>query len=91
VDAKNACLGAAEDEVPDYGFVKSLHSGSLAKGTALKTLNDMDVAVYVKKSEAPADENALLSCVRPVRTPRSRDRLHAGACSVPLSSLSVLR
>ena len=49
------------DAHPDYGFVKSLHSGSLAKGTALKTLNDMDVAVYVKKSEAPADENRLLS------------------------------
>lgn len=49
------------DAHPDYGFVKSLHSGSLAKGTALKTLNDMDVAFYVEKSEAPADENSLLS------------------------------
>ena len=49
------------DAHPDYGFVESLHSGSLAKGTALKTLNDMDVAVYVKKSQAPADENGLLS------------------------------
>lgn len=48
------------DAHPDYGFVKSLHSGSLAKGTALKTLNDMDVAVYVEKSEAPADETTLL-------------------------------
>lgn len=36
------------DAHPDYGFVKSLHSGSLGKGTALKTLNDMDVAVYVE-------------------------------------------
>src|SRR3712207_5964554 len=49
------------DAHPDYGFVKSLHSGSLAKGTALKTLNDMDVAFYVKKAEAPSDENDLLS------------------------------
>src|SRR3954447_5381693 len=48
------------DAHPDYGFVKSLHSGSLAKGTALKTLNDMDVAVYAEKSEAPSDENSLL-------------------------------
>lgn len=49
------------DAHPDYGFVKSLHSGSLAKGTALKTLNDMDVAFYVEKSDAPGDENSLLS------------------------------
>jgi tRNA nucleotidyltransferase (CCA-adding enzyme) len=48
------------DAHPDYGLVKSLHSGSLAKGTALKTLNDMDVAVYVEKSEAPSEEKSLL-------------------------------
>jgi tRNA nucleotidyltransferase (CCA-adding enzyme) len=35
-------------EHPDYGLVKIRHSGSVAKGTALKTINDMDVAVYVK-------------------------------------------
>src|SRR5687768_7929230 len=28
---------------PNYGFIKSLLAGSLAKGTALKTLNDIDV------------------------------------------------
>jgi tRNA nucleotidyltransferase (CCA-adding enzyme) len=48
------------DEHPDYGFVKSRHSGSLAKGTALSTLNDMDVAVYVEAGEAPAVEADLL-------------------------------
>lgn len=41
----------AED--PDYGLVKMLHSGSVRKGTALKTTSDMDVAVYVKADAAP--------------------------------------
>ena len=48
-------------EHPDYGLVKIRHSGSVAKGTALKTINDMDVAVYVKASDAPAEEGQLLS------------------------------
>jgi hypothetical protein len=48
------------DAHPDYGFVKTRHSGSLAKGTALSTLNDMDLAVYVKAGEAPAAERDLL-------------------------------
>lgn len=39
---------------PDYGLVKMLHSGSVRKGTALKTTSDMDVAVYVKADAAPA-------------------------------------
>lgn len=30
-------------ENPDFGLVKMLNSGSLAKGTALKTINDIDV------------------------------------------------
>ena len=33
---------------------------SLAKGTALKTINDIDVALYVKASEAPQNEIDLL-------------------------------
>jgi tRNA nucleotidyltransferase (CCA-adding enzyme) len=48
------------DRHPDYGLVKTRHSGSLAKGTALSTLNDMDLAVYVKAGEAPAAEGDLL-------------------------------
>jgi tRNA nucleotidyltransferase (CCA-adding enzyme) len=48
-------------EHPDYGLVKMLHSGSVAKGTALRTLNDMDVAVYVRSSAAPHDERDLLN------------------------------
>jgi len=33
---------------PDCGLVKSYLSGSLAKGTALKTSSDVDVALYIK-------------------------------------------
>lgn len=46
---------------PDYGLVKMRHSGSVAKGTALRTINDMDVAVYVKASAAPGDERQLVA------------------------------
>lgn len=35
-------------EHPDCGIVKTYLSGSLAKGTALKTSSDVDVALYVK-------------------------------------------
>ena len=41
---------------PDHGLIKTLLSGSLAKGTALKTLNDIDVAFYVKVDKAPSKE-----------------------------------
>jgi tRNA nucleotidyltransferase (CCA-adding enzyme) len=47
-------------EHPDYGLVKIRQSGSVAKGTALKTINDMDVAVYVRAADAPSDEGQLL-------------------------------
>ncbi|MCH8005668.1 MAG: nucleotidyltransferase, partial [Planctomycetes bacterium] len=40
-------------EHPDCGLVKMLLSGSLAKGTALSKLNDIDVAIYVKEDGAP--------------------------------------
>lgn len=46
---------------PDYGLIKTLLSGSLAKGTALKTLNDIDVAFYVKAEKVPASEPELLN------------------------------
>lgn len=44
---------------PGFSLVKMLHAGSVAKGTALADLNDMDVAVYVK-SEDVGDENLVL-------------------------------
>lgn len=46
-------LQAKIDADPDYGVVKMLHSGSVRKGTALRTTSDMDVAVYVKAATAP--------------------------------------
>ena len=41
-------------EEPDYALVKMLHAGSVAKGTALRTVNDLDAAVYVRANAAPA-------------------------------------
>jgi hypothetical protein len=38
-----------------------LLAGSLAKGTALRTLNDIDVACYISGADAPKDVAALLS------------------------------
>jgi len=41
------------DADPNYGLVKMLHAGSVAKGTALRNVHDLDAAVYVKAGEAP--------------------------------------
>lgn len=48
------------DENPDFALVKMLHAGSVAKGTALKTVNDLDAAVYVRSDDAPGDESDLV-------------------------------
>ena len=64
-------LAAKIGRDPDYSLVKMLHAGSVAKGTALKTINDLDVAVYVKQSDAPADDRQLV--------PRLADRLYEAA------------
>lgn len=53
-------LAAKIKQDPDYSLVKMLHAGSVAKGTALKTINDLDVAVYVKQADAPADDRQLV-------------------------------
>lgn len=45
---------------PSFDLVKMLHSGSVAKGTALRTVNDLDVAVYVKAGSAPKDDAELI-------------------------------
>jgi hypothetical protein len=47
-------------EHPDFTLKKMLLSGSLAKGTALRSLNDIDVACYVAGADAPKDVAALL-------------------------------
>lgn len=48
-------------EHPDFTLKKILLSGSLAKGTALRSLNDIDIACYISGADAPNDIAALLS------------------------------
>lgn len=48
------------NEHPDFSLRKMLLSGSLAKGTALRSINDIDVAVYVSGSDVPQDIKDLL-------------------------------
>jgi|SRR3989339_18389 len=40
-------------ENPDFVLRKMLLSGSLAKGTALKDIDDIDIAVYISSKDAP--------------------------------------
>lgn len=47
-------------EHPDFSLRKMLLSGSLAKGTALRSLNDIDVACYISGAEAPTEVGQLL-------------------------------
>lgn len=46
---------------PDFSLKKMLLSGSLAKGTALRSLNDIDVACYISGAKAPKDVASLLN------------------------------
>jgi hypothetical protein len=48
------------EEHPDFTLKKMMLSGSLAKGTALRTLNDIDVACYISGADAPRDVRRLL-------------------------------
>src|SRR5882762_2217641 len=41
------------EEHPDFELRKMLLSGSLAKGTALKSISDIDVGCYVSSDSAP--------------------------------------
>lgn len=54
-------LDSYVDEHPDFTLRKMLLSGSLAKGTALRSLNDIDVACYISGADAPSDRTALLN------------------------------
>ena len=56
-------LEAYLDEHPDFTLRKMQLSGSLAKGTALRSLNDIDVACYVSGAEAPTEVEALLDYI----------------------------
>lgn len=48
------------EEHPDFTLKKMMLSGSLAKGTALRSLNDIDVACYISGADAPQDIAKLL-------------------------------
>lgn len=52
------------NEHPDYNLIKMYHAGSVAKGTALKTLNDMDVAIYILKGDLDKKEKDLLEWLK---------------------------
>lgn len=54
-------LSSYVDEHPDFTLRKMLLSGSLAKGTALRSLNDIDVACYISGADAPHSVDALLT------------------------------
>ncbi|MDG9669594.1 CBASS oligonucleotide cyclase [Hahella sp. CR1] len=51
------------NEHPDFSLKKMMLSGSLAKGTALRTLNDIDVACYVSGANAPSEIPKLLEYI----------------------------
>lgn len=47
-------------ENPDFSLRRMMLSGSLAKGTALRTLNDIDLACYISGADAPDEVADLL-------------------------------
>jgi len=47
-------------EHPDFTLKRMQLSGSLAKGTSLRSLNDIDVACYISGADAPTDIRTLL-------------------------------
>ncbi len=47
-------------ENPDFTLKKMLLSGSLAKGTALRSLNDIDLACYISGADTPHEVAELL-------------------------------
>ena len=53
VDGLRDRLKKKIDTDPAYGVVKMLHAGSVAKGTALLGVHDLDAAVYLKATEVP--------------------------------------
>lgn len=59
VDNLRERLESYINDNPDYDLVKMLNSGSVAKGTALKTLDDMDVAVYLRQAMDVKEEDLL--------------------------------
>lgn len=74
---------------PGYGLVKCLHAGSVAKGTALRNVNDRDLAVYVEAEDAPDDLPGLVIWLRDrvveAYPTMSHDQIVAGARCVTVT------
>lgn len=50
------------DSHEHYKLIKTVHAGSVAKGTALRTIADMDVAAYLDAQQVPAgNEHRLIA------------------------------
>jgi hypothetical protein len=81
-------------ENPNVGLRKMLLSGSLAKGTSLKTLNDIDVAIHVTSPNAPTGETDLLDWLveqlRKVYSTTNPDKIRRGTHCVRISFSSGL-
>lgn len=60
VDRLIAKLESYLKEHPDFSLRRIMLSGSLAKGSALKTLNDIDVACYISGADAPKEISELI-------------------------------
>jgi hypothetical protein len=69
------------DEHKEIGLAKMQLAGSLAKGTALSDLNDIDVAAYVTSDSEPKDLAALLVLLR--------DRLRATYSNKPSETIYI--
>ncbi len=48
------------DDRPNYGLVRMLHAGSIAKGTVLQNVFDLDTAVYVERAATLSGSGATL-------------------------------
>jgi len=73
----------------NYDLKDIINFGSVAKGTALSTISDMDVAVYVRKGEVPTDPKGLLewmaSRLREVYPTMAPDQFRVQSHSVRVS------
>lgn len=82
-------------EHPEFTLRKMLLSGSLAKGTALRSLNDIDVACYIGGVDAPGDVAELLNYLaerlRRAFPNFSPDQVQAKTYSVTVSSSCTRR
>ena len=73
---------------PGTPLRKMLLSGSLAKSTALSTLNDIDVAVYLNARDAPAENDKVLDWLADLLRdayPKTPIEVHSGAHCVQVS------